>query len=179
MVKDEVEIEGIVFEKIIDENELKTIVKQTAERIKVDYAGKNVVFLVILNGSFIFAADLLREYAEPCLAHFIKVSSYEGMNTTNEVKISGIPRDLKGKDVVIVEDIVDSGLTMCKLLEVLRKENVNSAEVCTLFFKPENFKGNYNIKYVGKNIKHDFIVGYGLDLNDKGRNLSAVYQKKN
>jgi hypoxanthine phosphoribosyltransferase len=101
------------------------------------------------------------------------------MQSTNNVKVVGLPEDLKGKNVVLIEDIVDSGLTMQKLLEILREKEVANVEICTLFFKPENFKGNYNIKYIGKNIKHDFIVGYGLDLNNKGRNLSNVYQRKN
>jgi hypoxanthine phosphoribosyltransferase len=178
MVKSEVEIEGIVFEKIIDAREIKEIVSKTAEKNKRDYEDKEVIFLVVLNGAFVFASDLLREYDTPCCTYFIKVSSYDGMQSTNNVKVIGLPDDLKGKNVVLIEDIVDSGLTMQKLLELLREKEVTSVEICTLFFKPENFKGNYNIKYIGKNIEHDFIVGYGLDLNNKGRNLSCVYQRK-
>lgn len=179
MVSNEVEIEGIVFEKIIDAKEIREIVSKTAEKIKKDYESQEVIFLVVLNGAFVFASDLLREYDTPCFTYFIKVSSYDGMQSTNNVKVVGLPEDLKGKNVVLIEDIVDSGLTMQKLLDILREKQVANVEICTLFFKPENFKGNYNIKYIGKNIKHDFIVGYGLDLNNKGRNLSNVYQRKN
>jgi hypoxanthine phosphoribosyltransferase len=174
----QVEIEGIVFEQIIDAQELKEIVANTAEKIRQDYESQDVVFLVVLNGAFIFAADLLREYNKPCLTYFIKVSSYDGMQSTNEVKVVGLPENLKGRNVVLVEDIVDTGQSMKKLLDILKEKEVASVEICTLFFKPENFKENYNIKYIGKNIKHDFIVGYGLDLNNKGRNLSCVYQRK-
>ncbi len=174
----QVEIEGIVFEKIIDAKEIEQIVANTAEKIKKDYENQEVIFLVVLNGAFVFASDLLREYDTPCFTYFIKVSSYDGMQSTNEVKVVGLPEDLKGKNVVLIEDIVDTGLSMKKLLDILKEKEVASVEICTLFFKPENFKENYNIKYIGKNIKHDFIVGYGLDLNNKGRNLSCVYQRK-
>ena len=175
----QVEIENIVFEKAIDSLELKQIVERCAKQISKDYKDKNITFLVVLNGVFVFAADLLRQFSFPCETYFIKVSSYQGMQSTNQVQISGLPsKVLEGKDVVIIEDIVDSGLTMQKLLEYLQQEKVASLEVCTLFFKPGNFKGNYNIKYIGKSIENDFIVGYGLDFNDKGRNLSGVYQRK-
>lgn len=176
----QVEIENIVFEKIIDSSQLKEIVESCAKQIKKDYKDKNLVFVIVLNGAFVFASDLLRQFPFPCETYFIKVSSYQGMQSTNQVQISGLPsKVLEGKDVVIIEDIVDSGLTMQKLLEYLQQEKVSSLEVCTLFFKPGNFKGNYNIKYIGKSIENDFIVGYGLDFNDKGRNLSGVYQRKN
>lgn len=176
----QVEIENIVFEKIIDSSQLKEIVDSCAKQINKDYKDKNLVFVVVLNGAFVFASDLLRQFSSPCETYFIKVSSYQGMQSTNQVQISGLPsKVLEGKDVVIIEDIVDSGLTMQKLLEHLQKEKVSSLEVCTLFFKPGNFKGNYNIKYIGKSIENDFIVGYGLDFNDKGRNLNSVYQRKN
>lgn len=176
----QVEIENIVFEKIIDSSQLKEIVESCAKQIKKDYKDKNLVFVIVLNGAFIFASDLLHQFSFPCETYFIKVSSYQGMQSTNQVQISGLPsKVLEGKDVVIIEDIVDSGLTMQKLLEYLQQEKVSSLEVCTLFFKPGNFKGNYNIKYIGKSIENDFIVGYGLDFNDKGRNLSGVYQRKN
>ena len=176
----QVEIENIVFEKIIDSSQLKEIVESCAKQIKKDYKDKNLVFVIVLNGAFVFASDLLRQFPFPCETYFIKVSSYQGMQSTNQVQISGLPsKVLEGKDVVIIEDIVDSGLTMQKLLEYLQQEKVSSLEVCTLFFKPGNFKGNYNIKYIGKSIENDFIVGYGLDFNDKGRNLDSVYQRKN
>lgn len=176
----QVEIENIVFEKIIDSSQLKEIVDSCAKQINKDYKDKNLVFVVVLNGAFVFASDLLRQFSSPCETYFIKVSSYQGMQSTNQVQISGLPsKVLEGKDVVIIEDIVDSGLTMRKLLERLQEEKVASLEVCTLFFKPENFKENYNIKYIGKAIENDFIVGYGLDFNDKGRNLADVYQRKN
>lgn len=175
----QVEIENIVFEKIIDSSQLKEIVESCAKQIKKDYKDKNLVFVIVLNGAFVFASDLLRQFSFPCETYFIKVSSYQGMQSTNQVQISGLPsKVLEGKDVVIIEDIVDSGLTMQKLLEYLQQEKVSSLEVCTLFFKPENFKENYNIKYIGKAIENDFIVGYGLDFNDKGRNLADVYQRK-
>lgn len=175
----QVEIENIVFEKIIDSRQLKEIAERCAKQIKKDYKDKKLVFIVVLNGAFVFASDLLRQFSFPCETYFIKVSSYQGMQSTNQVQISGLPsKVLEGKDVVIIEDIVDSGLTMQKLLEYLQQEKVSSLEVCTLFFKPGNFKGNYNIKYIGKSIENDFIVGYGLDFNDKGRNLDSVYQRK-
>ena len=104
----QVEIEGIVFEKIIDAKEIEQIVANTAEKIKKDYENQEVIFLVVLNGAFVFASDLLREYDTPCFTYFIKVSSYDGMQSTNEVKVVGLPEDLKGKNVVLIEDSVNS-----------------------------------------------------------------------
>ena len=125
-----------------------------------------------------FAADLLRKIEGIHRVCFIKLSTYEGTESTGEYKeLIGLNDDLEGKDVIIIEDIVDSGFTMGKLLERMKSMKVRSSEICTLTFKPDSFKGDYNVKYVGMNIGNEFIVGYGLDLDQKGRNLKEIYKK--
>ena len=179
MCVQEVEINGHCFKIAVSDSQIESIITTLAEKINEDYFGKEVVFLVVLNGAFMFAADLLRKIEGIHKVCFIRLSTYEGTQSTGDYKeVIGITENLENKDVVIIEDIVDSGFTMGKLLERLKEINVRSSEICTLTFKPNNFKGDYNVKYVGMNIGDEFIVGYGLDLDQKGRNLKGIYQKK-
>lgn len=178
MCVQKVEINGNCFKVAVSDKQIESMITNLADRINKDYFGKEVVFLVVLNGAFMFAADLLRKIEGVHKVCFIRLSTYEGTESTGKYKeIIGITENLENKDVVIIEDIVDSGFTMGKLLERLKAMNVRSSEICTLTFKPDNFKGNYDVKYVGMNIGNDFIVGYGLDLDQKGRNLKEIYQK--
>ncbi len=174
----QVEIDGIRFEKIVSSKEIDVVCTRLAGEINADYKGKEIVFLVVLNGAFMFAADLLRKIDGICEVHFVKLSSYEGMQSSGKlIQSIGLPRDLEGKDVIVIEDIVDSGFTMGELIKELQRRRVKSCEICAFTFKPCNFKGKYTVKYAGLPIDNDFVVGYGMDLNHKGRNLGELFQK--
>ena len=141
-----------------------------------DLEGKNPIFLGVLNGSFIFAADLMREMTIPCEISFVKLASYQGTTSTGKVQeVLGINENLSGRTVVIVEDIVESGQTMKQMIESLGTRNPESVRICTLFFKPEKLKEELNLDYVAFSIPDDFIVGYGLDYDGLGRELKDVY----
>ena len=138
--------------------------------------GKNPLFLAVLNGSFIFAADLMRMITIPCEISFVKLASYQGTLSTGKVKeVIGINEDITGRTVVIIEDIVESGLTMKRMIDTLGTRNPESVHICTLLLKPEKLEENLNIEYAAMEIPNDFIVGYGLDYNQQGRNLREIY----
>ncbi|MCQ2252616.1 MAG: hypoxanthine phosphoribosyltransferase [Bacteroidales bacterium] len=164
------------FAESISADEIQQNVKRIADQINRDYQGKEIQFIGVLNGSFMFAADLLKHITIPCNICFIKVSSYEGTVSTGKVKqLIGLNSDIAGKDVIIIEDIVDTGLTMRDVLGQLREKNPASLRLATLIFKPESFRESYKVDYVGFNIPNDFIVGYGLDYDGYGRNLPEIY----
>jgi hypoxanthine phosphoribosyltransferase len=141
-----------------------------------DLEGKNPIFLAVLNGAFIFAADLLREMTIPCEISFVKLASYQGTTSTGKVKeVFGVNENLSGRTVVIVEDIVESGQTMKQMIESLGTRNPTSVHICSLFFKPEKLKEELTLDYVAFSIPDDFIVGYGLDYDGLGRELKDVY----
>lgn len=174
----QVEIDGIRFEKIVSSKEIDAVCTRLAGEINADYKGKEIVFLVVLNGAFMFAADLLRKIDGVCEVHFVKLSSYEGTQSSGKlIQSIGLPSDLEGKDVIVIEDIVDSGFTMGEMIKELQQRKVKSCEICAFTFKPCNFEGKYNVKYIGLSIDNDFVVGYGMDLNHKGRNLGELFQK--
>lgn len=151
-------------------------VKRVASEINADYAGKEPVFLAVLNGSFIFAADLMKEISLPCEISFVKMASYQGVNTSGQIKeLIGLNVDITGRPVIIVEDIVDTGLTMAHMLETLEKQNPSSIDVCTLLLKPGKLKVQLDIRYCCMEIPNDFIVGYGLDYDGFGRNSRDIY----
>ncbi|WP_317127457.1 hypoxanthine phosphoribosyltransferase [Hymenobacter metallilatus] len=157
--------------------ELRVAIKQVATQLNQDYAGQPVLFVVVLNGSFMFAADLLKEVNLPCEVCFIRVASYQGTSSTGEVKqVLGLTEDLQGRHVVILEDIVDTGHTMRMLLDTLGAQQPASLEVATLFLKPECLQQEVQLRYVGLRIPNDFIVGYGLDFDGLGRNYPDVYK---
>ncbi len=140
---------------------------------------KFLFFLVVLNGAFIFAADLMKYYTSAAEISFIKMASYNGTETTGNVtELLGLDIDLTNKHVVIVEDIVDTGNTIAALYNLVNRFKIKSINTATLFFKPEAYKQTIDIKHTGFSIENKFIVGYGLDYNKQGRNLSEVYQIK-
>ena len=164
------------FRTSIPESEILQRVKAVAERINRDMADKNPLFLAVLNGSFIFAADLMREITIPCEISFVKLASYEGTTSTGKItEVIGINEDLAGRTVVIVEDIVDTGLTMQRMIESLGTRNPASVHICALLVKPEKLQVDLNIEYAAMEIPNDFIVGYGLDYDQQGRNLRDIY----
>ena len=171
-----VKIKDKTFKTSIPEVEILKKVQVVADRLNKDYEGKTPVFLAVLNGAFIFAADLMRMITVPSEISFVKYASYEGTSSTGSMKtLMGLNQDLAGRHVVIVEDIVDSGFTMAHMIEDLKKKNPASVEVCSLLVKPGNLKVDLDINYAVMEIPNDFIVGYGLDYDQEGRNLRDIY----
>jgi hypoxanthine phosphoribosyltransferase len=151
-------------------------VKEVAARINQDMAGKTPLFLAVLNGAFVFAADLMREITIPCEISFVKLASYMGTVSTGKItEVIGINEDLTGRHVVIVEDIVDTGLTMQRMIETLSLRHPASISTCSLLFKPDKLQADINIDYVAMKIPNEFIVGYGLDYDQQGRNLRDIF----
>ena len=164
------------FKEYVSERELDAIIQRLAEDIKIDYQGKNPFFLLMLNGAFIFAADLLRRFDDSVEMGFVRYTSYSGLSSTGEVKSDiSIPKQVQGRDVIVIEDIIDTGCTMQRFLPELRKSRPKSVAIVALLSKPEVLNGKVKIDYVGKEIKNEFVVGYGLDYNGAGRNLKSIY----
>ena len=164
------------FAVSISAEELEKEVKRVASEINRDFTGSQPVFLSVLNGSFIFAADLMREVELPCEISFVKLASYQGTNTTGNIReVIGLNIDITGRPVIIVEDIVDTGLTMAHMLETLKRQNPSSIDICTLLLKPTKLQVKLDVRYCCKQIPDDFVVGYGLDYNGFGRNTKDVY----
>ncbi len=164
------------FKTSIPEAEIRKRVKAVADRINRDMEDKNPILIAVLNGSFIFAADLMRMLTIPCEISFVKLASYEGTTSSGKItEVLGINEDLSGRTVIIVEDIVDTGLTMKRMIETLGTRNPASIHVCTLLVKPDKLTVDLNIEYAAMEIPNDFIVGYGLDYDQQGRNLPDIY----
>jgi hypoxanthine phosphoribosyltransferase len=169
-------IKDKTFEVSMTEEVIKKRVAELAETISRDMADKNPLFLAVLNGAFIFAADLMRGMTIPCEISFVKLASYQGTTSTGHIKeVIGINEDLTGRTVIILEDIVESGLTIKRMIESLGTRNPASVHICTLFFKPERLKEEINLDYVAFEIPNDFILGYGLDYDQQGRGLKDLY----
>lgn len=174
-----IDIKDKTFETLIPEEEILRRVKTVADKMNNDLKGKNPLLLGVLNGSFIFAADLMRMLTIDCEISFVKMSSYSGTSSTGDVKkLVGLKENIEGRTVVIVEDIVDTGLTMEQMLKYLEEFKPAEVHICTLLLKPENLKRNLNIEYVAMEIPNDFILGYGLDYDGLGRNLRDIYVVK-
>jgi len=171
-----VTIKDKTFEVSMPSAQIKARVKELAQQMSRDLEGKNPLFLAVLNGAFIFAADLMREMTIPCEISFVKLASYQGTTSTGKVhEVIGINENLSGRTVVIVEDIVESGLTIKRMMEQLGTRNPASVQVCTLFFKPEKLTVDLTLDYVAFEIPNDFILGYGLDYDQQGRGLKDIY----
>ena len=170
-----VKIKDKTFKTFIPEQEILTRVKAVADKINADMAGKKPLLLAVLNGSFMFAADLMRYITIPCEISFVKLASYEGTTSTGKVKeVIGLNEDICGREVIIVEDIVDTGKTMERMMDTLGTRNPASLHICTLLLKPDKLKIPLNIEYAAMEIPNDFIVGYGLDYDQEGRNLRDI-----
>lgn len=170
-------IKDLVFEKFIPEKEIKLKIKALAELVNNDYAEKTPIFLPILNGSFMFSADLLKRVSIACRVSFVKISSYVGTASSGQLRtLIGLDESLFSQDIIIVEDIIDTGLTLQKIVEELKGLGTKSVEVVTLLRKkPARDKG-IAVKYVGFEIENEFVVGYGLDYDGLGRNLNDIYR---
>ncbi|MFY0603719.1 MAG: adenylate kinase [Flavobacteriaceae bacterium] len=173
-----IKLHDLYFKPFISEAELKTIVKKLALQIKADLPKDEVpIFIGILNGCFLFAADFIREFEGNCQVSFVKLTSYQGTKSSEKVsELVGINEDLTGRTVIILEDIIDTGNTLQEIYNIFRNKNVAQLKVATLFFKPDVFRKELPIDYIGKSIEDKFIVGYGLDYDGLGRNYAAIYQ---
>lgn len=171
-----VKVKDKTFRTFIPEAEIQQRVKAVADKLNEDLKDKNPLFLAVLNGSFVFAADLMRMITIPCEISFVKLASYQGTVSSGKIKeVIGINEDLKGRTVVIVEDIIDTGFTMKRMLEQLGTRYPESLHICTLLVKPGKLQVPLNIEYAVMEIPNDFIVGYGLDYDQQGRNLRDIY----
>ena len=164
------------FDVSIPEEKIAKEVKRVAQEINTELADKDPLFISVLNGAFMFTADLMKNITIPCQISFVKLASYQGVASTGQVKeVIGLNEDIAGRTIVIVEDIVDTGLTMQRLLETLGTRNPKQIYIASLLVKPEKLKVDLNIDFVAFNIPNDFILGYGLDYDGYARNLRHIY----
>ncbi len=179
MVK-QVKINGETFVPMISERRIKTRVRELARKISKDYRGKVPVFIGILNGSFIFFADLIREITIDCEVDFLKLSSYGDtkISSGNVRLLKDLNCQVEGRDIIVVEDIVDSGVSMQYIHSLITPQNPASFKIVTLLYKPKSDKTNVQLDYVGFTIPPDYVVGYGLDYAQRERNLKSIYKLK-
>lgn len=164
------------FSPTIPAEEIMRQVRRVAAEINRDYEGQSPLFLVVLNGAFIFAADLMREITLQAEVSFVKLASYAGTTTTGTVReVIGLNTDITGRPIIIVEDIVESGITMAHMIDTLKKQNPKSIDICTLLVKPQKLEVKLDIRYTAMEIPNDFILGYGLDYDGLGRGLKDIY----
>ena len=174
-----IQIHDKTFIPYLNEVEILGAVKKIAMRINADYQGKDVLFLSVLNGAFMFTSDLMKHITLQSEISFMKVSSYAGTESTGRVdELIGLSGTVKGRDVIIIEDIVDTGITIDKVIRLLSMQEPSSIEVCATLFKREAYRGQHPPKYFGFEIPNKFVVWYGLDYDQLGRNLPAIYQVK-
>ncbi|MDT0641462.1 hypoxanthine phosphoribosyltransferase [Zunongwangia sp. F363] len=174
-----IQLHDLQFEPFISEAEIEEAIAKVAISLNEEYKGQNPVFVGVLNGAFMFASDVIKRFEGDCEVSFVKLGSYEGTSTTGTVKtLVGLNQKLKGRKVIILEDIVDTGNTLEEINRILEIEEVADYQVATLFFKPEAYKKDFEIKFKGLEIPNKFIVGYGLDYDGLGRNLTQVYKRK-
>jgi len=171
-------LHDLYFKPYIHKDEISAIVKRLATEVKADLPkGETPLFIGILNGCFLFVADFVRAFKGDCEISFVKLASYDGTSSTETVKeLVGINEDLTGRTVIILEDIIDTGNTLQEIYTIFKDKNLKQLKIVTLFFKPEVYRKELPINYIGKNIEDKFIVGYGLDYNSLGRNSSAIHQ---
>jgi hypoxanthine phosphoribosyltransferase len=164
------------FTSYLTEQEILQAVETVAARINADYKAKQPLFLAILNGAFMFASDLMKQISIPCEISFLRVSSYQDMNSTGQVsEVIGLKEKIADRHIIILEDIVDTGQTVYALLQNLTGKEPASIEIASLLLKPDCVQQPLQVKYIGKSIPNDFVVGYGLDYNGLGRNLRDIY----
>lgn len=175
-MNDTIKIKDKTFSKYISHPEIVEIIKKIADQLNDDMKDKNPIFLGVLNGVFMYAAELMQHINFPCEISFIKLASYSGTSSSQQVtELIGLSESLKGRNVIIIEDIIDSGFTMRFLLKKLKDFGVTDVKIAAFLFKPDAFKENYKIDYIGKSIPNDFIVGFGFDYDGYGRNTPDIY----
>lgn len=172
-----IKINDKTFEPYVSAKELNQIAERMASEVYQDLQESRPIFIAVLNGSFMFAADFLRHYKGECEISFVKMASYQGTQSTGKIhQLIGLSTPVEGRDVVILEDIIDTGNTLEEIYRLFENQKVKSFRIATLFFKPDAYKKDLKIDYVGKPIPNRFIVGYGLDFDEIARNLPQVYQ---
>ncbi len=165
------------FDKFIDFQEIQDSIKRIAEKINSDLKDKNPLFVAVLNGAFMFAGELMKEVSICSEITFVRLSSYCGTSSTDNIKeVLGLDENIENRTVVVVEDIVDTGNTMVALKAQLEKRNPKEIKIATLLLKPDALRNDIDIDYVALEIPNDFIVGYGLDYDGYGRNLKDIYK---
>lgn len=171
-------IKDLTFEKFIDETAVQEKIKIIASQINEDYKDKTPVFLPVLNGSFMFSSDLIKEVNIPCLVSFVKVASYSGMQTTGQLKtLIGLEQSLFNQHILLIEDIIDTGLTLQAIVVELKALGTKSVEVVSLLRKKTARDKNVEAKYIGFDIDNEFVLGYGLDYEGLGRNFKDIYKE--
>lgn len=172
-------LHDLQFKSFIDSKSIDTTIQRMVDAISADLKDEVPVFVGILNGSFMFVSDFVKKYPKPCEVTFIKLASYEGIKSSEDIqRLIGLTQDLTGRTVVILEDIIDSGNTLEEVHRIFKNEKVAELKIATLFYKPEAYKKDFKLHYVGFEIPNKFIVGYGLDYNGLGRDLPEIYQLK-
>lgn len=172
-----IQVHNKSFKPYLTELQIAERVREMGQAITTDYMGKNPIFIGILNGSFMFAADLFKHINTPASISFIKLASYKGTSSSGTVITAiGLEENLHDKDIIILEDIVDTGKTMTEFIPTLMQQNPASVRICTLLQKPDALKYPLDVHYVGFSIPNKFVVGYGLDYDGLGRNYPAIYQ---
>ncbi len=173
-----IKIKDKVFQPYISELEIQSRIQQIVEELEEKFQDKNPIFVVVLRGAFMFASDILKKFNHPCEIEFVKLTSYSGMQSTGKINILlPLNEDLvKNRDIIIIEDIVDSGLTMDFFVSYVKAQEPASVTLVSFLYKPENLQKEVKIDIIGFTIPELFVVGYGLDYDGEGRNLSAVYQ---
>jgi adenylate kinase len=167
------------FKPFVSAQEIDTAIGKMAMQIAEDLEDEIPVFIGVLNGSFMVVSDFVKKYPKPCEVTFIKLASYEGVKSTEDIqRLIGLTQDLSGRTVVILEDIIDTGNTLYEIHRIFKNENVKALKIATLFYKPEAYKKDFKIHYIGIEIPNKFIVGFGLDYDGLGRDLPEVYQLK-
>ena len=176
----EVNLKDKTFEVFISDTEISEIVHSISNQIN-NSGVKDPLFIAVMNGAFLFAADVMRKITiSNAEISFIKLSSYEATETTGKVdELIGVSDDINGRNIIVLEDIIDTGITLEKIISLLKKEEVSDIKVATLLFKPDAYTKDIHIDFIGKSIPNDFVVGYGLDYDEIGRNLPHIYKLKN
>ena len=173
-----ISIKDLHFKKMFDSKVIQEKVSELGDLITKDYQGMKPVFISVLNGAFIFCSDLVRATSVDCEIEFMKLSSYQGLQTTGNIKMHfGLENEIKGRDIILVEDIVDKGHTINYLHEYINKLSPGSLKIASLLYKPDACEYDLKIDYVGFEIPQEFVVGYGLDYDGIGRNLNHIYSK--
>ncbi len=172
-----IQIHDKFFEPYLSPEEIDSAIEKIANQITHDYKNKTPLFIGVLNGSFMFVSDLMKKIDVNCELSFIKLSSYEGTHSTEKMnQLIGLATDLTNRDIIILEDIVDTGNTLSYILDLLENHSYQSLKIATLLFKPEVYKKKHPIDYIGLEIPNTFVVGFGLDYNEQGRNLKEIYK---
>jgi hypoxanthine phosphoribosyltransferase len=172
----QIKLHDKTFELFISAEKINRAIEEMAIKMNSDLAGKNPLFISILNGAFMFTSDLMKKLDFDCNLTFLKLSSYQGTSSTGEVKkLIGLNENIEGRTVIIIEDIVDTGITLEHIMKQLDELKPSEIKIATFLLKPDTFNGRFKPEYIGIEVPNDFIVGYGLDYNELGRNLKDIY----